>query len=792
MHMRIYDNQIWTIMTAIIPTRPSFTARTSPSFPSRQTLLTVAMGFSAALLVAPGYAAPEPQHDAVEIGAISIEDSAINPDDATQQLGYTVRGSASSTGLTLTPRQTPQSVTTITSQQMEDRGITNIEQALETTPGVSAAKYELGGRTEFRARGYTISNWKVDGLQTVGESGFSGSGNAMNMDMYERIDIVRGANGLLGGTGDPSATVNLIRKRPGRDFGGSAYLTYGSWDKTRLGADLNLPLSEDGRLRSRFVVTQQEANSFRDNQSDRARAALANVEFDLTDSTTLGAGYQYEYAKYVGSGWGANVPIWYADGSKTHLSRSTNVVPSWSFSDYETHTTFGSLAHRFDNDWALDFKLAQSKTESEGNRALAKVNASGGGRYGGYWNQDGSGAILNSFYSSNDTTQQSGQVDLSGPFQLFGRTHQAMFGYNDSRTVSWSPQYTCTLFSNAGEKNLGTGCQLRAQANGPTAGPVIDNWHNGVNDDFYIGAAKTGRHGKMVTRQQGLYAATRLSITEPLSIILGVRTSDYHTRNVSAAGARTSQTESGVVTPYVGAIYDLNDTYSLYASYTDVFTPQASETSSGNRVEPIVGQSYESGIKGEWLDGRLNASAAYFRTKQDNKAVIDGGNLTPTGAQAYTAGSGTETDGIDIELAGALTENWNIYGGYTYLHFRRLDSDGRSDPSHLLKASTTYRLSGPLERVTLGTGVSAQSNIRALSSPAGAPTAGVSNSSTDVNWSGYAIWNAMAKYDINDDTDVSLNVTNLFDKTYYTRYGFYAGAIYGDPRSMSVTLRTQF
>lgn len=779
-------------MNAITPIRTSPASQNIASVPSQRSLLVAAMGLSGLLLSPFGQAEPETQSGALELGAISIEDSAIDADDATQQLGYTVRGTTSSTGLALTPRQTPQTVTTVTSQQMEDRGIVNIEQALEATPGVSAAKYELGGRTEFRARGHVISNWKVDGLQTAGESGFSGSGNAMNMDMYERIDIVRGANGLLGGTGDPSATVNLIRKRPGKDFGGSAYLTYGSWDKTRLGADLNLPLSEDGRLRSRFVVTQQEANSFRDNQSERARAALANVEFDLSDSTTLGAGYQYEYAKYVGSGWGANVPIWYADGSKTNLSRSTNVVPSWSFSDYETHTTFGSLAQRFDNDWALDVKLSQSKTESEGNRGLAKVNSSGGGRYGGYWSQDGSGAILNTFYSSNDTTQQSGQIDLSGPFQLFGRTHQAMFGYNDSRTISWSPQYNCTLISNAGEKNLGTGCQLRAQATGPMAGPPIDNWHNGVNDDFYVDAAKNGRHGKVVTRQQGMYAATRLSITEPLSIILGVRSSDYHTRNVSAAGARTSQTESGVVTPYVGAVYDLSDTYSLYASYTDVFTPQASETSSGNRVEPIVGKSYESGIKGEWFGGRLNASAAYFRTQQDNKAVTDGGNLTPTGGQAYTAGSGTETDGIDIEMAGALSENWNVYGGYTYLHFRRLDADGRSDPSHLFKASTTYRLSGLLDRVTLGTGVSAQSNIRALSTPAGIPSGGVSRESTEVNWSGYAIWNAMAKYDINDDTDVSLNVSNLFDKTYYTRYGFYAGAIYGDPRSLSVTLRTQF
>nr|WP_313295367.1 TonB-dependent siderophore receptor [Pseudomonas sp.] len=727
------------------------------------------------------------QAQPLELQATQIDDTALLSADETGQLGYTVESTQSSTGLKLTPRQTPQSVTTITRQQMDDRDVRSIEQALDTTPGVSATKSEVGGRTDFRARGYSISNWKLDGLQFQGGSDFNGGGNALNMDLYERIDIVRGANGLLGGTGDPSATVNLIRKAPTRTFGGSAYATYGSWDKRRLGADLNLPLTEDGRLRSRLVMTQGEANSFRDNQSERSRAALANFEFDLDDATTLGAGYQYEYNKVVGGGWGANIPLWYRDGSKTDLPRSTNVVPSWSFGEYTTRTAFGSLQHRFDNDWTLDLKAAQSTSEVLNHRGLAKVNSAGRGSYGGYWNQDGSGAVLNGLHSSSDTTQQSAQIDLSGPFQLFGRTHQAMVGYNDSRTVAWSPQYTCTMVGANRASAPSLGCQFRANNGLP-----ISNWGNGVDSDYDMIASRTGLHTKTTTRLQGMYAATRLSITDPLSVILGVRTTDYSATTRSVAGVRSNQQNNGIVTPYLGAVYDLNDTYSLYASYTDIFNPQTNETASGTRVEPIRGQSYETGIKGEWLDGRLNASAAYFRTKQENKAVLDDGQLTPTGNDAYKAGTGQETDGIDLEIAGALTPNWNVYAGYTYLHFRRVDSDGRSDPSHLFKASTTYRLSGALDRLTLGAGVKAQSNIRAISSPAGQPVNGVSSGATDVNWSGYAIWNAMAKYQLTDDTSVSLNVDNLFDKHYYTQYGFYAGAIYGDPRNMSVSVSTAF
>ncbi len=749
---------------------------------TQHTALIVAMGLST--LAGHALAA---DGEPLELGATNIQGTEQSPYDAAEQLGYTVKSTTSSTGLKLTPRQTPQSVTTITQEQMADQQITSIEDALETTPGISMSKSEVGGRTDYRARGYSITNWKVDGLQTQGGSDFSGGGNAMNMDMYERIDIVRGANGLLGGTGDPSATVNLIRKRPGTEFGGKAYVTYGSWDKRRLGADLNLPLSEDGRLRSRFVVTQEEANSFRDSQSDRSRAALANFEFDLSDATTIGAGYQYEYYKIVGGGWGANIPIWYGDGSKTHLSRSTNVVPSWSFGEYTTRTGFGSLEHRFDNDWTLNFKASQSTTDALNHRGLAKVNASGGGNYTGYFNQDGSGAVLNGLHSSTDTTQQSAQIDLSGPFQLFGQTHQAMFGYNDSRSVAWSPQYRCNMVSANRTSASSLGCQLRANN-----GFAISDWRNGVNDDYAINAYKTGLHSKTTTRLQGMYAATRLTITEPLSVIIGARTSDYSSTTRSTAGIRNNQQESGVVTPYVGAVYDLNSHYSLYASYTDIFTPQSQETVAGSKIEPIRGQSYETGIKGEWFDGALNAQAAYFLTSQENKAVTDGGNTTPTGDAAYKAGTGVETDGIDLEVAGALTPDWNVYGGYTYLHFRRTNADGLSDPKHLFKLSTTYHLSGPLDRLTVGGGVTAQTNIRATSTPAGVPTNGVSRAASEVNWSGYAIWNAMAKYEINDDVSLTLNANNLFDKTYYTRYGFYAGAIYGDPRSLSLTLSTAF
>ena len=106
------------------------------------------LAFCIAVAISGGAMAADSQP--LELDATQIEDSALLPADAAGQLGYTVESTRSSTGLNLTPRQTPQSVTTITRQQMEDRGIHSIEQALETTPGVTANKSEVGGRTDYR------------------------------------------------------------------------------------------------------------------------------------------------------------------------------------------------------------------------------------------------------------------------------------------------------------------------------------------------------------------------------------------------------------------------------------------------------------------------------------------------------------------------------------------------------------------------------------------------------------------------------------------------------------------
>lgn len=720
------------------------------------------------------------------LSAIQIGGQVDAPTEDTHS--YTVPDSNLSTGLNMSLKETPQSVSVVTRQQMDDQAMETIGDVLGSTTGITFTELDNGARTTYRARGFDITNYKVDGLATVGGSAFSGAGNSFNMDLYDHVGIVRGANGLLGGIGDPSATIDLVRKRPGREFGGSLTLRGGSWDKKNLVGDINVPWTEDGRIRSRLVVSAEDSDGFRDREKLERQGVLASVEMDVTERTQVGIGYQYEHSITRGASWGANVPIWFADGTETSFSRKFNPVADWSKTEREGHTLFASVDHRFENDWKVSANYAYTTRDDLNNMGVIKVN-NGGVRWP-HWSQDGSGAYLNAIHSESESENNAFAVDLSGPFNLFGRQHELLFGLNGSRLRETSYTFNGSNCSIDGMPGFRGGCQYRTEL------PVSDwrYWDGSEYGNYQT--FRTGARNVTRTTLYGGYVAGRFELTDDLSLVAGLRRSEYKTYvdGYNASGTRTGRSgenRARAWTPYYGLVYNLTPTYSVYASYTDVFTPQTQKDESGGTLKPITGASYEAGIKGEWLNGALNASLAAFRSKQEDVALRDGDRLTPDGAQAYVTGTGIKVKGFDAELAGALTPSWNVYLGYTYLDVDNNDTAERPDPRHLLRLNTTYRLSGALTGLTVGGGVSWQGKTISVPYP-GRPNGNGGFDTSPISLSGYALFNAMARYEINKNLSATLNVSNLFDKTYYRQYGFYNGLIYGEPRRVTLSLQAKF
>lgn len=743
-------------------------------------------GSLAALAIALCFAQPavadEADEDSIVVTGQRTEDTK----------SYTGHEASIAIGLPLSLRETPQTVTVVTRQLLDDQQIETIDDVLGTTPGVTSYANDNAGRTTYRARGFDITNYRIDGMQVDGQTNFSGGGASTNMDLYDSVQIVRGANGLLGGTGDPSATIYLQRKQPTTTLGASGMLTLGNWNKRRVMGDLNVPVTTDGGVRARLVFTDESTDTFREREHIDRRGILANVAVNLGPQTVLNGGIQYERARNDGASWGSNVSIWFADGTLANLPRKTNPVTDWSVAKRESTTAFVNLDHRWDNGWHLKLGYARTEGETYNNIGVAKVNnaARNVGGFAGFWNRDGTGGYLNGIHSEYETGRDNVDVTLSGPIHLFGREHQLMFGVNGYRDRVTEYAFSAALgnCSIAGVAPW-SGCQYRA------AGLPIDDWRTWDGSYANYETFRTDARAVDRTRNIGGYAAGRFSLMDGLTAIVGGRISDYkahggdyNVSNVWKADATTTR-QKGVFTPYAGLVYDVTREISLYASYTDMFTPQGNlRDENDNLLDPVTGSSYEAGVKGAFYDGKLNASLAFFRNKQSNVAESTGLLNDVTGETIYRLVDGVISKGIDLDASGEVLPGWNLFFGYSYLDVKGLSY--QRDPHHVVRLSTSYTLPGAWNRLTIGGGISSQSQTEWSTNP-GRPLGNGQYDATNLKVGGYTLVNLMARYQVTENIQLSANVTNLTDKTYHRQYGFYDGLIYGEPRSYSVTLRAR-
>ena len=688
----------------------------------------------------------------LEIGATAITDNRLG--ETTEGTGsYTTGSTRTATKLALSPRETPQSVSVITRQQMDDQGLTNIGEVLSKTPGITVNKLD-SSRASFKSRGFEIDNFQVDGMPAAFR--FGNGIDQTDMVIYDRVEVLKGSTGLLSGFGSPSATVNLVRKRPTREFSGYVSASAGSWDTYRSEFDIGGALTPEGDVRGRLVSAYEDSQSFMDHLSEKKQVFYGILETDITEDTLLSAGVSRQTNRPEGSSWGPSTPLFDSDGKQFRFSRSFNPGTKWSQWDNTNDNAFVTLEQRLAYDWTVKASITRTETDAPitlGSAASGNPNPA-----------DGSGMSIWRGKYRYETSQNAYDLYANGPFQLLGREHELVVGLSHRDIESTSSNWPF-FFDSVSDINGWTGDFPE-----PAWGDPISR----QDDELKESAA---------------YLAGRFKPTEGLSVILGSRVSNWEmdstgTNLVSGqSGKLQDLQENGVVVPYAGVVYDLDDTWSVYASYTSIFKPHESETdASGKAIEPEEGDAYEMGLKGEFFDGRLNASLALFEVKQDNLAV-DTGVIDPvTNRSVFRAVQGAKTKGFELEVAGELMPDWQVQGGYTHRITRDGDDDkiSTTEPEDMFRLSTHYRLPGRFNKLSIGGSASWQSKIW-----------------TDVNpqrytQGSYWVLDTMAKYQVTEQVSVTLNGNNLTDEKYFSNLGFYNGGFYGDPRSFTLTTRFDF
>jgi outer membrane receptor for ferric coprogen and ferric-rhodotorulic acid len=658
-----------------------------------------------------------------------------------------------------TVRDIPQPVTVITRQLLDDRNLVDLHDVLQNTPGVSV-DYTDSERVTYHSRGYQIDALQVDGIT------FSQSGSAFvqpDTAVLDRVEVLRGASGMLRGSGNPSATVNMVRKRPTREFQLSGVATVGRWDRHRVEGDVSGALNASGTLRARAVVVADEKDFFQKAKQEKREVLYGVAEYDLSPKTTLTASLQHTDLDATGA-WGGMPGN--LDGSPLYLPRDTYLGVSWNRWNRYNDEAFAEIEHRFDNGWT-----------ARASAAWVHLALKDGGFKQSYFTRVAGTnpylfSVASAQYTGADSRQRVFNVVANGPFSLFGRTHELIVGGEALRTRSVDSWGQGSLYPQVVDIRTFDPYTTYAERDVATPG--------GPNPNF--------------TRQEGVFGTARLSVTDPLTLLAGGRLSwwEYEVPRTPASNYRIARE----ATPFAGLTYDFNKNLNAYLSYTEIFTPQNVKDANGNILQPIRGEDYEAGLKGDFFGGKLTASAGIFHLTNEGKAIEDPTSINPcvpwfTTGYCRVAGGKTQSKGWELEVAGEILPGWQVQAGYTntrtkYIKDTSAANTGQPlrtiDPRHKLNLFTNYRFSGELDGalqgLTVGGGVRSQDGSY------------VTASGLTARQGGYSVFNAMASYKFSERYALQLNVDNLFDKTYYKKFGptgisYY----YGDPRYVALSLR---
>lgn len=654
-------------------------------------------------------------------------------------------------------KDVPQSVSVMTRQRMDDQNLLSINDVMENTTGVTLSEVADGGRN-FYSRGFSIKNIQYDGVPL--SRGFYAVGNSFSASTayLDRVEVVRGATGILEGAGEPGGSVNLVRKRGLHERSLTVEARAGSWNRYGALLDVGGPLNEDKSLRGRAVIDYDSADSYIDVVKSRNQNAYVALDYDLAPDTTIGLGVAYSQIR--STPFFGGLPR-YQDGRSLNLPRSTFLGADWNSWNKDDTQVFADLEHRFNNQWKLKIAATYANEKSTTNilDATGAVDPSTGlGPERTAWRYD-----KNANHAGID-------ANLNGKFDAAGMAHELTIG------ASWSRLTSRDVIAYA--FNHGAPQQL----------DVFNPDHGISMPDSYPDSNRLSRYDPHV--QKGIYGQVRSEVTDRLTVLLGGRFSWFESNFTTQATTWSSVSKAeqkAEFTPFAGAVYALNPQWSAYASYAEIFDPQTAVTFNGQVLDPVIGSNYEAGIKGELADGALNASFAVYRINQTNRAVSDYANgQVCNGNYCSRAAGKVRSQGFEAELSGELLSGWQMAAGYTYNSNRYINDPqmqgkvfSEETPRHMLRLWSNYQLPGDFNRWNVGGGVNYQGKLY--------------NSISQVHRPGYSVWNMRIGYKLTKNWMAALNINNLFDKKYYEYPGYLENRNnYGAPRNALLTLRGRF
>ena len=647
------------------------------------------------------------------------------------------------TKLNLTLFETPQTVSAISRLQLDDFALTDVNSVMDYSPGVTVEDVETN-RTYYTARGFDIVNFQYDGVGTPFTFGL----NKGDQDtaIYEQVEVVKGAAGLITGLANPSATINYKRKRPTDDLLFSSTVSANDWNGYRVEADLAGAMTQT--LRARLVVAKEDTESYLDRYEEDNALVYGVVEVDLSPSTLLTLGHSYNKNDSIGGLWGA-LPLVYSDGRATDYDVSTNTAADWTFFDITRRQTVVELQQQLGGAWTLNAIYTNNTAEFASELFYV------------YGTPDPVTELGLSGYASGyrgDEDQAIADVYVSGLLSFGGRQHELVIGYNRADIDSVEGSYYDSI-------------------NGfPTLGPDWAAGHspqpNLIEHDPFNDASDIEQ------KQESFYFSSRLHLTDRLSVLLGAREAEVTQTGFSYGGA--SNTAAKETVPYYGATLQLSDNLMLYGSYSEVFVQQTWVNDLFQPLGPTRGDNAEIGVKQAFNDGQAILTVALFQAEHTNLGEFVGRD--PGTGTAFYAARDFDSEGYEVEISGELLERMNISAGFTKVDVENSAGVAARPyvPSKLFKLSASYTLPA-LPAFKVGGVLKWQDDIHNTHAATGAI----------IEQPAYTLLDLMARYDISANVTAALNIGNITDEKYLNSI-YWEQAFYGAPRHVSASVTWRY
>ena len=677
---------------------------------------------------------------------------------------YTIPASSAATGIRLTQRETPQSLSVVTEKQMDDQGLDTLQDVLKQTPGVFHSKMgnNVSGHSQFISRSQAIDSISVDGAPKFLYDGKAIRRGTNNLDstLYEQVVVVRGASGLSnGGMGEPGGTVALERKKPTAKPAISVEAGVGSWNHYRFVLDANQPLNADNTLRGRAILVSDHGGDYLPNTSRHNHTFYGILSYDLTPQTQWRLGTEIHRFRNTGSSPFSYLTV-AGDPENNQpfkpfvASPRSNSSAKWAYGKENSAEIFISVNHEFENGWILNGNYSHTYGKSDAVAGMA----------GPFVIKPDYSAEFVAERDQAKYTDQDFSLSLDGDYPLWGRKHE----FNAGISYQYNKETPSYYKRNNYKRNKdGIVPDLRL-----------------FDGNFTKPAIPYLRDGFAHMKNFSVYGSTRFKLTDRLALIGGGRFVDWQYRYSSNRNNfADSRHKNKVFIPYLGASYDLNDNLTAYTSYTTIFRPQVRNLDrNGKPLEPQRGKTYELGLKASWFEGRLNASAAAFINKRDHlaKEIYDRKNQQVY----YESVDRTTTKGVELSVGGRLSDKWLINASYAYSKLKN-DSGNLVNPSyptHLFKLFTAYDVT---DRLNLGANVNWQSGTNAYDEYQPFTVAG----KEALTQRPYATLDLTAHYKIGKSTRIGLDFENVFNKRYRPMPDIH---VYGTPRSVTATVKHTF